>query len=325
MEEIRESAVTDLLKLSFFNVGNGDSILIEESSDHSRFRMLIDTGRPDVTPAPDSLRQTCAEHLRALGIDRIDTLVITHLHMDHFGGLRELIPEVAFGDLYTSYVPDKPGSLIPEEPDAVKTVRGMIDCVNRFSADTAALESRGCRLHAVDRIVHLQFSEMLSADIIPISELQSLQKTVWDGMIEGKPFTEDEKYRASKSRNPGSLRIRLHYGAQNIELAGDCYGVVWESNATPCKIFKVPHHGDAKSLTDTLVRNLRPEYAVISCAMEYNPKKDRPSAQAIDLLRDCGTTVLFTDAYDDGHAAPKHHRAVEFILPGDDTVRVSNY
>lgn len=314
-----------MLKLQFINVGNGDATLIEQVEDGWPFRILIDTGRPDVGASEGSLRQTCTEYLRGRGIRKIDVLVITHLHMDHFGGLRDLIGEVEFGDLYAGFIPGLPGQCIPEEPDAVKTVRGMIDCVNRWSADVAALCSTGCRPHEVGRSVRLDLPGNLSVEIIGSdAALHRLQRTVWNGMATGQSFTDDEKYRASKSRNPGSLRVRLRYAGREIEIAGDRYGELWENAATPCDILKVPHHGDAKSMTPQLTRNLRPRYAVISCMREYVEKKDRPSMQAIRLLRENGARVWFTDAFDDGKNPPRFHRAVEFLLTDDGIIHNSN-
>ena len=58
-----------MLRLRFFNVGDGDCILIEEPSENGAFRMLVDTGRAEVPePAPAA---ACAEHLSRAGVRRI--------------------------------------------------------------------------------------------------------------------------------------------------------------------------------------------------------------------------------------------------------------
>ncbi|MBO0981106.1 ComEC/Rec2 family competence protein [Microbacterium sp. SD291] len=60
------------------DVGQGDALLVRSEE----MIALIDTG-----PAPEPL----AECLRALGIDRIDLLVLTHFDLDHVGGTDAVI------------------------------------------------------------------------------------------------------------------------------------------------------------------------------------------------------------------------------------------
>lgn len=54
---------------------------------------MVDTGPPDA-------RVVLEEHLSAYGIDRIDTLVLTHPHEDHDGSLGFLVDSYPIGTLY---------------------------------------------------------------------------------------------------------------------------------------------------------------------------------------------------------------------------------
>lgn len=299
MEEIRQPALT-MLKLYFFNVGDGDSILIEDIDGDKVFRMLVDAGQETVAEPLPSAR--CADHLRRMGIDHLDKVFITHLHTDHAGGLGAVMDLADIGEVISGYLPLRPGAQIPPDPSAEKTVRGLIACVNQWSRDIQRLQQKHVRtteLFATLRNVHL--TPRLSADfIVPDVAASRLQRQVWNNMLEGRSVPNDQKVRTSKLRNPNSLRMRLHYAGREIELAADCYGMQWENEATPCHILKVPHHGDMKSLTDALVARLHPSYAVISCARGYLPAKDRPSAGTTGRLDRIGCPFWFTDAYDDG-------------------------
>ena len=142
-------------------------------------------------------------------------------------------------------------------------------------------------------------------------------------LLENQPLPPGLKYWASKSRNPNSLRLRLTYAGRRIELAGDCYGQVWEGEElAPCDILKVPHHGDRLSLTPLLVEKLRPAHAVISCGAEYIPRKDRPSRQAAELLEARGARVWMTDAFSAPWHPPGWQRAILFQIHEDGTIQV---
>ena len=98
-----------MLRLRFLNVGDGDAIFVEEMAGPRRFRMLVDTGPADVAPAPGSQRITAAEYLKSMGVTWLDTLVITHLHTDHFGGLGAVMDTVDIGTVYSGFFPEGPG------------------------------------------------------------------------------------------------------------------------------------------------------------------------------------------------------------------------
>ena len=306
-----------MLDIHFLNVADGDAILIEDRTGEKPFRMLVDAGRDVIAPREGSLRLSVQAYLREKNISRIDVLVITHLHIDHFGGLRALLPELEIGDVYAGFFPAHPGARIPEEPDGQKTIRGMIDCVNRWVEDAEQLREKGCRLQPVTRTLSdLALTPGLRADICcPNETVNAAQNRIWQDLLDGRDVPEDLKYWASKSRNPGSLRLRLRYAGRSVELAGDCYGEVWDREAlAPCDIFKTPHHCDAKALTPLLVQKLHPAHAVISCGADYIAHKDRPSEGAVALLREQGARCWFTDSFSAPWQAPVYWNSIDFTI-----------
>ena len=310
-----------MLEIHFINVADGDAVLIEEHGEGAAFRMLVDTGRRYVDAWPGSLRCTAAEYLRELGISHIDVLVVTHLHVDHFGDLPELLEEVSFDRVYSGFFPERPGGRVSPGPPVDKTVQGLIDCLDQWSADTAAMLAKGCRLHAVDAVTILPLTDRLRVEIIcPGEEASAFQRAAWADLLAGRPVSPDLLYWSAKYRNPGSLRVRLTYAGRVAELAADCYAAAWEEQARPCDILKVPHHGDKKALTEALVRRLRPSHAVISCGAEYIPRKDRPSRAGVELLERYGARVWFTDSFSAPWLAPLYHRSIHFTIYENGTV-----
>lgn len=74
------------LQIIFFNVGQGDCILVSDNGEN----MLIDAGNNE-----DS--KYIVEYLKKLGIGTIDYLVATHAHSDHIGGMNNVIDEFNIG------------------------------------------------------------------------------------------------------------------------------------------------------------------------------------------------------------------------------------
>lgn len=77
------------LKIHYIDVGQGDSILIQQGSQN----MLIDTGTNDST-------NTLMSYLQKQGIKKIDYLVLTHPHEDHIGGADAVIKGFDIGTVY---------------------------------------------------------------------------------------------------------------------------------------------------------------------------------------------------------------------------------
>lgn len=307
-----------MLKIRFYNVGDGDCILVEETYGKEVFRMLVDAGREHVPEAPPA--DVCAEHLAREQISHLDKVIITHLHADHIGGLGALINGCAIDEIMSGYFPLCPGERIPWDNRADRSVKGLVACLNQWSRDVERLKNAGCRtteLFATWR--NVQLTPRLSADlIVPDVRDLRLQRDVYNRMLAGEHVPMHLRLRASKLRNPNSLRLRLRYAGRQIELAGDCYGSVWEKQEiAPCDIFKTPHHGDPKAVTDMLLAKLRPAHTIISCSRFYQSAKDRPSADVISRLRRIGSRIYYTDAFSDDFQSPRLWPAVEFIIDSD--------
>lgn len=114
------------VKVTFFNVGKGDAILIETSEHH----MMIDSGYDDTA-------EVVLDYLKEQSIDKLDYLVITHFDKDHVGGADRIIKEIktvnvlqpdyeSDGGQYKEYVE----AMVDEgiEPDVVtQTMRLSLD------------------------------------------------------------------------------------------------------------------------------------------------------------------------------------------------------
>lgn len=78
------------LNVFFIDVGQGDSIFIQTPSGHTA---LIDGGYDN---------GLALAFLQSLGIEAVDTLIVSHPHADHIGGLVAVLQAMPIGSIWTS-------------------------------------------------------------------------------------------------------------------------------------------------------------------------------------------------------------------------------
>lgn len=305
-----------MLSLHFLNVGDGDAALIEEMAGERIYRLLVDVGNAGPPRESGSCQTTAAEYLRRHGVEHIDDLVVTHLHLDHFGGLRDVLETVEVERVYAGFFPSPAAISLTPEPNAAKTVRGLYQCLELWRQDVEELRRRGVRLCPVTGSgKELEAVSDLRTELLCASPTESVvQRRVWDALLAGEDVPGGLVYWSSKFRNPGSLRVSLTYAGHRMELAGDCLAEGWEGQADPCDLLKVPHHGDRRSMTARAADRLCPRWAVVSCGGEYISRKDRPSDLTLALLRSRGAKVWFTGAFADREADRREWESVEFTF-----------
>lgn len=293
-----------MLQLDFINVGDGDSVLVREFKNKKVvFTLLVDCGRLDLLSHEGSKRIRAADYLKEQGVTGIDLLIITHLHQDHFGGMR-ILDGIAVTRMISCYLPAKKTMSVLGKPgpESSASTVGLYRSLSDFIDCFRRLESTGCVTEPAVPGSLCLLTDRLSMQIGSSDQpLLDRQKKVLRAIEAGENLPESTLYAVSKERNPSSLRIALSYAGRRILLPGDAYGAYWDSmpDAIPCDILKLPHHGDEKSLSNELMRKLRPAHAVIT-GMMNNSVKHRPAAETLRLLKrwKARITSLENDAVD---------------------------
>ncbi len=89
---MKKQAPIEEATLTFFDVGHGDCALVE----YAGKVVMVDAA------TAQACRDKVTPRLKQKGISRIDTLIITHSHPDHIGGLPELRKEFEMGEIIQS-------------------------------------------------------------------------------------------------------------------------------------------------------------------------------------------------------------------------------
>ncbi|MDR1801686.1 MAG: MBL fold metallo-hydrolase [Lachnospiraceae bacterium] len=308
-----------MLLIDIINVGDGDAILLREKrAGKPDYVLLVDSGRPHVEYIKGSKRKTALLYLKTLGVDHIDTLLISHLHFDHFGGVLGILRHIPIYVLEAGYLPPKTAMWVERPDTLVKSPISMCDALNLFNDTIRIADTLG-----TDCIKAPEGKRMLTENLgieifYPDNELMDRQRLIFDGLYHREKFSEELLSAISKDRNCSSIVARVEYAGASILLTGDSYGVYWEDRGYEhCDILKVPHHGDPKSITEKAVKSVSPKYAVISCQNDSPAKKDRPSEAAMDILFDNVENVVCTENPDVKRLKAAAYDAVCFEISDD--------
>ncbi len=250
------------MEVTFFDVGQGDSIFIESSQGH---QILIDGG-PD-----DQVLNKLAEEMPFW--DRtIDLVVLTHPEHDHFAGLLEVFKRYEVENiLWTGIVRDT-----AEYKEWVKLI------------EKERVED-GAKIH----IAHV------GQEIYGVSGGQSSaeRRTVLRILYPSESL-EGEKIENS---NNTSIVARLVFGETSFLFTGDAYKSVERELLNQVKqqpgveldsdVLKVGHHGSKTSSCKEFIEVVSPEIAVIQCGRDnfYG----HPNSETLENLG--GVKIFRTD------------------------------
>lgn len=261
------------LRIYWTDVEGGAATLLVTPAGES---ILIDTGMPGGRDAP-RIHKTAQE----AGLKKIDYLITTHLHLDHFGGAAELSELMPIGTVLDNGIPD-------HDPDGNANPAfflAKIKPYREFKADKRQVVEPGSSL------------PLKQAPGLPRLSAQFVAAKQKFAGAAGKPGVNCDQAKTKapdKSDNANSIVILFSYGDFQFFVAGDLTWNVEAQLVCPTNrvgevdVYQVTHHGLDQSNNPLVVQSVKPRVAVMSngtikgCGPEtFATLKSTPGLEAI--------------------------------------------
>ncbi len=251
------------LRIHYVDVGQGDATVIELPDGKTA---LIDGG--DDT---DKTKMTLLRYLNALGIDKLDYLIVTHTDADHCGGLDAVVKHKSIGRAY-----------VPEKRENVGA---------QYSEFYGGLEKENC-------------------EILPLmrGRIDEGDAPYTFSLLYPYAPALDETDTELTDDNARSGVIYLEYGGVSTVFMGDAPAAVETALVAEAKrdllqpfaprlhdtaLLKISHHGSNSATTSAFLRYLRVKTAVVSCGA--NNLYNHPNAKTLERLNEQEITTYRTD------------------------------
>lgn len=244
-------------RIRVVDVGQGDAVLLEGVRGD---RILIDTG-----PPPESASRGLVRALQTLRIPALDAVVISHAHLDHYGGLEALLEAFPVGRVICRRWPP----LEDWAPIEEAVARRRVPLVEPRAGDL------------------LVFGESELAILSPSEEALARSTP-------GRGGRDPE----SANVNNGSLVVRWMSGSGAALLGGDLeeQGELDLLRAQPevrADVLKLSHHGSRGSSHPDFLHAVGAPVGLVSCGREN--RFGHPHREALERAGEAGMQVFRTD------------------------------
>jgi competence protein ComEC len=218
--------------------------------------------------------------LRSLGVKKLDVVVISHPHADHFAGVLQALD----GGLQVATLVDH----VQVEPGGSRAPPGQSDSdeAGEYLRLRRLLAQRGCRY------VLAGTGATLTVDALAVRCFAPTKPLV---MLDGyNPWKALGGTPSGDALNSASLVTLLSVGAIDVLLPGDAEAEVLADYDLPAaEVLVVPHHGSRGAVSAALLKKLDLRAALVSVGRDNS--FGHPDASTVSLLAQNVAIVVRTD------------------------------
>lgn len=218
------SRPSDRLRVTFLDVGQGDAVLIQTPDQKN---ILIDGGGFLIPGKPilfDVGEEVVVPFLKREGISKIDLMILSHPHPDHYGGLRAVVKNFPVREFWWN------GQRFPDET---------------FHELFSLLQGKGVKIRPVQSGVRWQSGPITLETLYP--EKIDLEKNINNNCLVHRLTYDQVRFLLT-----GDIERR----AEDL--------IVKQVPDLKATVLKIPHHGSRSSSSVPLIDEVSPRYAVIS-------------------------------------------------------------
>lgn len=249
---------TGKLRITLLDVGQGDAILLEDG----QRKVMVDVGdnKKDKLGYGGSvaLKMALAKAGVQEGVDKINTVIISHHHGDHLGNIKWLAGKYKVSNIYDNAMPN-PSNAVSQW------------------------------LNTELRAGHYHNRVLKAGDKVDLGK-----GYYFEVLAPGDFLSKQDKARFNNT----SIVMKLHYGQFTMLFTGDAEAPVEDylqqkyGSALRADVLKVGHHGSKTSSIYKFISKVQPQYALISCGNReiYN----HPNKNVVGSLQHLGAKVLTT-------------------------------
>jgi competence protein ComEC len=229
----------------FLDVGQGDGILLKSPS--GRF-YLVDTGPP--LKKRSMARDKIIPYFRSQGISKIDAIIISHPHSDHYGNAADILKEFSVREFWTT------------------------QCAQSLEED-----------HSWQAVLNLARAKDVEIKNLHkglnLKEEMLLSKSDWNITV----LYPDSLF-CDKNQNNNSIVLKVHGLGQTLLLTGDLEKQGEKAIAEAADVIKLGHHGSKTSSTRDFLERTAPDFAIISVGIRNRYR--HPSKEVLERLDSLG-------------------------------------
>jgi competence protein ComEC len=249
---VRAPVAEPVLVATFFETGLGDAILLEFPSGSC---LLIDAG-------VGWYSRFILNYLAARRIEKLDGLLLTHPHRDHYGGMKEVIEAIPVHRFFHNGV-------APSRED--------------FAELREAVRSRSIPETVLRR----------GDELTGLSGLETRVEVL---------YPDEKALTLRSDLNGGSIVLRVTHGGVVFLLMGDAEDLEesrlleFEGGSLRADVLKVGHHGSIGSGSTAFFKAVRPKIAIVQGTqwVDVHPFYPRPSYHIRSTLASMGVPLLKT-------------------------------